>query len=70
MKVKNITVNMKKTDQGIKYFENRRDHYLHKSKQQGLPDQLIQYFRRKAEDMQDCINRVVLRKTRALMIFN
>lgn len=69
-KIRSITVNMKKTNEGINYFTQRRDHYLRKSKQKGISDTLISYFKGKANDMQACIDRVVIRKTSALATFN
>lgn len=70
IKVKNIMISMKKTNQGIAYFTNRRDIYIKKSRQPNISDALVNYFKEKANDMQACIDRVVLRKTDALATFN
>ncbi len=70
IKVRNIMISMKKTNQGIEYFTNRRDMYITKSRQPNISDVLVNYFKEKANDMQACIDRVVLRKTDALATFN
>lgn len=65
-----MTISMKKTNQGIKYFENRRDKYLNQSKQENISDTLVAHFKKQASDMQDCIERITISKTKALSLFN
>lgn len=65
-----MTINMKKTNKGIKHFTDKRDWYITKSRQEHMTKRLVDYFKRKANEMQENIDHTILNKTTALATFN
>ncbi len=61
-RLKSFCGNIQKTNRGIAYFTNRRDHFIKKSRELTAFPDTCAIYKQKALDMDACIQRVMLGK--------
>lgn len=68
MKAKNL--NLRKYQYGLNYFTNRRDYFISKMRETKEAPQISDYFKRKAEDMTQCIEKILRSKKEVVQYLN